>query len=213
MEKITNVSDDYFGDIKSYPEITLPTTENVYLHESVATTNTTNSSLFYYIVLFILGCFLVLIIFSVVLFLLKGIHGFYDSFQPVILSILQIIGYDVSDIITDTAGHGYIDKTNIIKGYESSSSLKKTNVTDEDTNKEDDDETPLVTSSQQENKEPDGYSPDDSNSSIQKKGKSGYCYIGTSQNTRTCANIDASDTCMSGDIFPTMELCVNPNLK
>ena len=56
-------------------------------------------------------------------------------------------------------------------------------------------------------------SPDDSRSSIQTTGKSGWCYIGEDQGIRSCAEIGVNDTCMSGDIFPNQSICMNPNLR
>lgn len=55
--------------------------------------------------------------------------------------------------------------------------------------------------------------PDDSRSSIQTTGKSGWCYIGEEQGVRTCSEIGVNDSCMSGDIFPNQEICMNPNLR
>ena len=56
-------------------------------------------------------------------------------------------------------------------------------------------------------------SPDDSRSSIQTTGKSGWCYIGDDQGLRTCSEIGVNDVCMSGDVFPTQPVCINPNLR
>lgn len=55
--------------------------------------------------------------------------------------------------------------------------------------------------------------PDDSRSSVQKTGKSGWCYIGESDGIRTCSEIGVNDTCMSGDIFPNQSICMNPKLR
>lgn len=56
--------------------------------------------------------------------------------------------------------------------------------------------------------------PDSSNSSIQNKPKKNYCYIGANMDgTRTCAEMGSSDKCMSGDIFPSLDICINPNLR
>jgi hypothetical protein len=41
----------------------------------------------------------------------------------------------------------------------------------------------------------------------------GYCYIGKINNSRYCAKVLSKDNCMSGDIFPTMAVCINPNLR
>jgi hypothetical protein len=57
-------------------------------------------------------------------------------------------------------------------------------------------------------------SPDLSNESdIQLAKKAGYCYVGTLNKKRTCIEIDEDDKCMSGDIFPTRDICMNPNLR
>ena len=49
-------------------------------------------------------------------------------------------------------------------------------------------------------------------SSVGQIGKAGWCFIGEDQGVRTCAKVGQNDTCMSGDIFPTQDVCVNPNL-
>ena len=57
---------------------------------------------------------------------------------------------------------------------------------------------------------------DDSYSSIQRGkglGKSGWCFIGEDEGIRSCVEVGVNDTCMSGDIFPTSAVCVNPNLR
>jgi len=43
--------------------------------------------------------------------------------------------------------------------------------------------------------------------------QNGYCYIGKINNARYCAKVSSKNSCLSGDIFPTMAVCVNPNLK
>ena len=50
-------------------------------------------------------------------------------------------------------------------------------------------------------------------SSIQGGGKSGWCYIGVDRGFRSCSQVNDNDICMSGDIFPTQEICVNPQLR
>lgn len=58
------------------------------------------------------------------------------------------------------------------------------------------------------------YEADDSLSNIQSAGsKSGWCYIGEDRGFRSCASVGPGEQCMSGDIFPTNEICVNPNLR
>ena len=43
--------------------------------------------------------------------------------------------------------------------------------------------------------------------------KAGWCFIGEDRGYRTCAQVGVNDQCMSGDIFPSQELCINPNLR
>ena len=50
-------------------------------------------------------------------------------------------------------------------------------------------------------------------SSLKKTVKGGYCYIGTDRTFRSCVKVDAGDTCMSNKIFPTKDICINPNLR
>lgn len=40
-----------------------------------------------------------------------------------------------------------------------------------------------------------------------------FCYIGKINDTRYCSKISSKAKCMSGDIFPTIESCMNPNIK
>ena len=56
---------------------------------------------------------------------------------------------------------------------------------------------------------------DDSTSRIQMKpaSKSGFCYIGEDRGFRSCIEVGEGDVCMSGNIFPTDAICINPNLR
>lgn len=58
---------------------------------------------------------------------------------------------------------------------------------------------------------PDG--PVDRKPSSKIQGNLGFCYIGEYKGFRSCASITESDKCLSGDIFPTREICINPNLR
>ena len=43
--------------------------------------------------------------------------------------------------------------------------------------------------------------------------KAGFCYIGEDRGFRSCISVGEGDTCMSGDIFPSMDKCINPSLR
>jgi hypothetical protein len=58
------------------------------------------------------------------------------------------------------------------------------------------------------------YQADESTSTIQSGGnKSGWCYIGEDRGFRSCVEVGQQDKCMSGDIFPSKDICVNPSLR
>jgi len=57
------------------------------------------------------------------------------------------------------------------------------------------------------------YEPDRSDSNVQAKRKPGWCYIGTDRGFRSCIRVGDSDKCMSGRIFPTRDICINPSLR
>ena len=71
-----------------------------------------------------------------------------------------------------------------------------------------------INTSQSKQPSSTGYQADESSSNIQGgASKSGWCYIGEDRGFRSCAQVGDTDKCMSGDIFPTQEVCVNPNLR
>jgi len=43
--------------------------------------------------------------------------------------------------------------------------------------------------------------------------KAGFCYIGEDRGFRSCITVGEGDDCMSQDIYPTMDQCINPNLR
>lgn len=53
----------------------------------------------------------------------------------------------------------------------------------------------------------------EASSSVHSAGQSGWCFIGEDRGYRSCALVNEDDKCMSGDIFPSQELCINPNLR
>jgi len=57
------------------------------------------------------------------------------------------------------------------------------------------------------------YQAAEASSSVHGGSQSGWCYIGEERGHRTCFEVGANDTCMSGEIFPTQEVCINPSLR
>ena len=116
------------------------------------------------------------------------------------------------DIVQQTASN--------IKGKESSSSTQYNDSISQPTQFKDNNLSNTInTNTQQQYSSPDDtptYNSDDSYSSIQKNkasGKSGFCYIGEDRGFRSCVEVGQNDSCMSGDIYPSMDICVNPTLR
>ncbi len=66
---------------------------------------------------------------------------------------------------------------------------------------------------QKEQRDPE---PDDATSRTQVDPgarKAGFCYIGEDRGFRSCIKVGEGDQCMSGDIFPTRDICINPSLR
>lgn len=70
----------------------------------------------------------------------------------------------------------------------------------------------LNTAQSQQTQQQD-YQANEASSSVHSAGKAGWCYVGNDRGFRTCAEVGVSDTCMSGDIFPSQEICMNPTLR
>jgi hypothetical protein len=43
--------------------------------------------------------------------------------------------------------------------------------------------------------------------------KSGWCLVGQEQGFRSCIEVNEFDKCLSGNIFPSKDICTNPNLR
>ena len=58
--------------------------------------------------------------------------------------------------------------------------------------------------------------PDNDGSLIQSNSsskKSGWCFVGQQNGFRSCVKITDADKCMSGNIFPSRDICINPTLR
>jgi hypothetical protein len=41
----------------------------------------------------------------------------------------------------------------------------------------------------------------------------GFCYIGYDDGQRECVDVYQGDVCMSGEIFSSLDICINPKLR
>jgi len=139
-----------------------------------------------------------------------------NIFGPLVAQILSIFGYTTgtvlnksADIVSDVAKTGIdiADGTlhsvgDLLKGVSSQ------NVDPNARNQLD----KSLNSSGIQYSEP---SPDNSINPIQKpitSGKQAWCLVGEYQGKRGCIAVSDSNKCLSGQIFPTQQLCLNPTL-
>ena len=159
-----------------------------------------------WIIIILLFAFLGFNIFS---YLEKGTNEVTSFFQPITNFIGSIFGKNTSQN-DDVSSEDNQSEQRVVN--------KKVEDDDEDEKKRP--ENPQVKalnkalSSSKPIEEPHNYHEDDSSSNIQRgTAKSGWCYIGEDRGFRTCAKVESNDECMSGDIFPSNEICMNPSLR
>jgi hypothetical protein len=70
----------------------------------------------------------------------------------------------------------------------------------------------LLKSSSKTSNEPKPDVPEDTIQKSLGSGKTKWCLVGEYQNKRGCIDIAESDKCISGQVFPNEQMCLNPNM-
>jgi hypothetical protein len=167
---------------------------------------------------------LALLGFNVFAYLAKGTQETAGIIHRVFGPILTFFGYQTLEVTKQTIELGAtgataginavadtaVDTINAVQGDGSISTASYERVQEPRVHRNDD-LNKALNDAQTSNDE--GIVPDDSRSSIQTIGKSGWCYIGEDQGIRACSEIGVNDTCMSGDVYPTQAVCMNPKLR
>jgi len=116
------------------------------------------------------------------------------------------------DVLQNTIGANQSNQSNQSSQSKSSQSNQSKSKSNQSKSNQSNAELSLETALSHAKKEPP--QPDDATSRTQRSsGKAGYCYIGEDRGFRSCLKVGEQDTCMSGDIFPTHAVCVNPRLR
>jgi hypothetical protein len=186
-----------------------------------------NISLTTWLIIFLILAFLG---FNIFVYLAKGTETITSIFGPLIKTIVGLFTVITGDVV-DVAAEGTKTVVNATAGTIDKGLTAIENVTPNTQNSNF--KAPPVKAQQQQ---PDlmanntlnkalntsqntqssniDYEADESTSNIQSgSSKSGWCYIGEDRGFRSCAQVGENDMCMSGDIFPTQEICVNPSLR
>ena len=166
--------------------------------------------------------------FNIFVYLAKGTETINSIFSPIISMFSGIFGDTVSQvvnvtaegtkkIVNSTAGvidAGLSDVQQIVPN-KASSSVSSVPVTKNQPDLMSNNSLNKALNTSQSSQNPNNeYQADEASSSIQSgPPKSGWCYIGEDRGFRTCAEVGPNDKCISGDIFPSQDLCVNPTLR
>lgn len=176
---------------------------------------------FFYRNMFVIILIVIIILFSlgINIFVLVGnlLQNLYNIFAPFITGLLSFFGYTSASLIdktVDLTGDGLkfgvdITQSVVHKG----ANFVKNNTAGglNESAKQSLDDT-LQTSPPFSHPVPQ---PSAAENPIQKpiaSGKSGWCLTGEYQQKRGCVEVGEQDKCLSGQVFPTQKLCLNPNL-
>ena len=166
--------------------------------------------------------------FNIFVYLAKGTETINSIFSPIISMFSGIFGDTVSQVVNVTAEGtkkivnstaGAIDtglsEVQQIVPNKASSSVSSVPVTKNQPDLMSNNSLNKALNTSQSSQSPNNdYEADEASSSIQSgPPKSGWCYIGEDRGFRTCAEVGPNDKCISGDIFPSQDLCVNPSLR
>jgi hypothetical protein len=182
-----------------------------------------NLSMTTWLIIIVILAFLGLNIFA---YLAKGTDAVTSVFKPVVDTTLATFAYITGQTIS-TAAEGGKAVVGVAAGTAKTAldvvqdvatpqgSLKPNSFADEepDIMKSNALNQALNTKKKSAQQTMNDYEADDALSQIQGRNKSGWCYIGEDRGFRSCVEVGPNDTCMSGDIFPTQEVCVNPRLR
>ena len=172
------------------------------LSQPLSTTTQSKPSIIKYILLII---FLIFLILTLVLYIIKpDSTKIYDIYAPVITFFSKKKDTTITNIkLEDNINDKKADKVDNVDKADKVDKAEYNKVDKEYTGKDTDEVIELA---------PVSNDTDDPIQS-QSKTKSGSCYIGTDKGFRNCVSVGEGDKCMSGDIFPTLEMCINPKLR
>lgn len=166
--------------------------------------------------------------FNIFSYLAKGTQTVADFFAPLTAKLFgtsAVVAGQVVDVSAEGAKAVVGETANVIEGgltaiqditpngATASSSVKGQPINQQTNNYSQGDQNTLNRALNTAQTPDQDYQANEASSSVHNSGKSGWCYIGDDRGFRSCAQVGVNDTCMSGDIFPSQEICMNPNLR
>lgn len=164
---------------------------------------------------------LALLGFNVFRYLSDATETSTEIFRPLITRIYNFFGWAITDTAkatVDLAGEGTKLGVDVVTGtVDSAIDITQDFALDDEYRDDDDDEIPeeVKKTVKRRQKKRSVVTSDDSQSIFQKNNtkKSGWCYIGEDKGVRNCISVKEGDMCMSENIFPTRNMCTNPNIR
>lgn len=140
-----------------------------------------------------------------------SVERFVEFISPIITQFLSTLGYSTgsvinktADVVSDTAK----ETVDIAEGAVQNVG----NLLIDASNKNESNLQKSLTPDNSQKSEPQ---PDVPENTIQKpitSSKYNWCLVGEYQNKRGCVPVTESDKCLSGQVFPTQKMCLNPNI-
>jgi len=219
-----NISNSILQSSESFPS-------NVYTSSNIVTPSNVdgnsfidtirNLSIIQWLLIIIILAFLGINIF---VYLAKGTQDITSFFKPIVDRIAALFSGVTSQIVDVSAegAKGVVNTTaavadkglTSVQDITSSSNISSTSVQSTIPQPDIMKSNTLNRALNNPNQGLNDYEADDSSSNIQNGApKAGWCFIGEDRGFRSCAKVGVNDTCMSGNIFPSHEICVNPSLR
>jgi hypothetical protein len=169
------------------------------------------------VIIIVLTVILILSLLGINIFIIfgNGLQKLIDIFNPVVSKALSDLGYasgtvidKSSDVLADASkvgidiAHGTLDSVGEL--------LIKASGQAPGTGKNID-----IAINQPPTVAPNQPNPDASTSPIQSaasSSKNQWCLVGEYNGARGCVSVTEQDKCMSGQVFPTQQMCLNPTM-
>ena len=155
---------------------------------------------------------LALIGINIYVYLAKGTDDIEKLVSPTLANILKWFGITTTDTAaTGTQGGADTVAAGTVQGVDLASTSVKNN---QDVNEEQGTDGYYIDKRCQKGcPVPESDQATSSLTSNDVASKGGWCYIGEDRGIKSCIEVSEGDKCMSGDIFPSRDVCVNPNLR
>lgn len=169
------------------------------------------------LILSLLGINLLNIFGSVVQMIGNLFQSIVNVFKPLIIQILSLLGYTTgsvinttADVVSTTAKTGIDIASGTIHSVGNVLKDGSKNAINQDSKHQFDNSLNL---SNLPVSIPNADNADSNIQSAISSGKNQWCLVGNFQGRRGCVEVDKDTKCMSGQIFPSQHLCLNPNLS